>query len=113
MIVKVAMLTIINFNDFIQMFSPGKVSSCRPFAIGVYFCAHGQYISVPDTVQTSSNKQGLFETQKKDNWTTFGYFHLLAVREKARAAVVISRCGQVRKGFQVFAFRVVPGTERG
>ena len=109
MILKVAMLTIINFNDFIQMFSPGKVSSCRPFAIGVYFRAHEPGTAVP----TSSNKQGLLEMQKKDNWTTFGYFHLLAVREKARAAMVSSRCEQVRKGTQVFAFRVVPRTERG
>ena len=50
----------------------------------------------------------VFKIQKKDN------FHLLALfADKACAAVVISRCGQVGKGTQVFAFRVVPRTERG
>ena len=91
------------------MFSPWKVSSWSPYSIGVYFCALKNGTAVP----TSSNKQGLFEIQKKDNWTPCGYFHLLAVHQKTCAGVVISRCTQVGKGIQVFAFRVVPGTERG
>ena len=62
---------------------------------------------------TSSNKQGLFEKEKNDNRTTCGYFHLLAVGDKGCAAVALSWCGQVGKGIQVFAFRVVTGTERG
>ena len=54
-----------------QMFSPWKVSSCSPYSIiGVYFRAHEPGTAVP----TSSNKQGLLEMQKKDNWTTFGFF---------------------------------------
>ena len=45
--------------------------------------------------------------------TTCGYFHLLAVaREKTVAGVKASRCGQVGKGTQVIAFKVVPETER-
>ena len=40
--------------------------------------------------------------------------HLLVVAcQKTGAAVVPSRCCQVRKGAQVFAFRVIPGIERG
>ena len=91
-----------------QMFSPWKVSSWSPYSIGVYFCALKNGTAVP----TSSNKQGLFEIQKKDNWTPCGYFHLLAVHQKTCAGVVISRCTQVGKGIQVFAFRVVPRTKR-
>ena len=40
-------------------------------------------------------------------------FHLLLASEETGAAVLISRCCQVRKGVQVFAFRVIPGTKRG
>ena len=41
-------------------------------------------------------------------------FHLLVVAgQKTGAAVVHSRCCQVGKGAQVFAFRVIPGIERG
>ena len=41
-------------------------------------------------------------------------FHLLVVAgQKADAAVLPSRCCQVGKGAQVFAFRVIPGIERG
>ena len=95
-----------------QIFSPGKVSSCCPF-ICWWKVNFGARFQGPRIALTSSNKQGLFEIQKKENWTTWGYFHLLAVvGEKTGAGVVISRCGQVGKGTQVIAFRVVPGTER-
>ena len=41
-------------------------------------------------------------------------FHLLVVAgQKTGAAVPRSRCCQIRKGAQVFAFRVIPGIERG
>ena len=93
-----------------QIFSPGKVFSCRPSTI--WWEEQLRACNVA-TIRTSSNKQSLFEIQKKENWTTCGYFHLLAVTgEKTGAAMLISRCGQVGKGFQVFAFRVVPRTER-
>ena len=91
-----------------QILSPWKVSSCCPYAVCKYFCGRHKV-----AVETSSNNQGLFEIQTKDNWTTHGYFHLLAVGDKGCAAVVISRCGQVGKGIQVIAFRVVPGTDGG
>ena len=52
--------------------------------------------------------------KKTYNWKTCGYFHLLALaRGEGSAAVGISRCGQVGKGTQVFALRIVPRTERG
>ena len=51
--------------------------------------------------------------QNKDNWTTCGYFYLLAFGDKGCAAVLIPRCGQVGKGTQVFAFRVIPWTKKG
>ena len=92
---------------------PGKVSSWCPSSIWCheYFGAHKP---VKLHQQASSNKQGLFEIQKKENWKTCEYFHLLpASGEKTRASVVRSRCDQLGKGIQVFAFRVVPGTERG
>ena len=88
------------------MFSPWKVCSCSPYSVGVYFCA----LYWPAPSQTSSNKQDLFEIQ---SGKIIGQLHLLAVREKGCAGVLPSRCGQVGKGIQVFAFRVVPGTERG
>ena len=94
-----------------QMFSPRKVSSWSPFSIWREEQLCG--CNVATIFASSSNKQGLFEIQKKENWTTCGYFHLLAVTgEKTGASMVLSRCGQVGKGILVFAFRVVPGTER-
>ena len=95
-----------------QLFPPGKVSSCCPFICWWKVNFGARFIPII-VVQTSSNKQGLFEIQKKDNRTTFGYSCLFPIPEKTGAAMHISRCGQVRKGFQVFAFRVVPGRERG
>ena len=93
-----------------QIFSPGKVFSFCPFICWWEVnLGAGHRARFP----TSSNKQGLFEIQNKYNWTTFGCFYLLPVREKTGAAVQKSRCGQVGKGTQIFAFRVVPGRERG
>ena len=95
-----------------KIFSPWKVSPCCPSIVWWQEQLCARYSAI--FAVTSSNKQGLFEIQKKENWTTCGYFHLLAVSgEETGASVARSRCGQVGKGIQVFAFRVVPRTERG
>ena len=98
-----------------QIFSPGKVSSCFPFSIGEDFDA---CYGFRPNVETSSNKQGLFETQKKDNRTTCGYSHLLPIADaETGACVVVSFYGQVGKGIRViylveFVVVFVPRTER-
>ena len=91
-----------------QIFSPGKVFSCCPSIVWreEQLGAWQPAIAVP----TSSNKQGLFEMQKIIGQHVI---HLLAAGEKGCAAMVISRCGQVGKGTHIFAFRVVPGSEKG
>ena len=111
MIIK-SSCTSCNQNEMSSLkFSPWKVSSsCPPTVWGiVQLGAQIPAIAVP----TPNDKQGLFETKKKESWKKLGYFHLLSlVGQKACAAVPSSSFGQVRKGTQVFAFRVVPRTER-
>ena len=91
---------------------PWQVSSSCPSTVWgiVQLGAQIPAIAVP----TPNDKQGLFETKKKESWKKLGYFHLLSlVGQKACAAVPSSSFGQVRKGTQVFAFRVVPGRDWG
>ena len=75
----------------------------------------GKKISVLDSLpllKPPATSKAWFEIQKKDNWKTCG--HLLpVVCQKTGAAVLLSSCGQVGKGAEVFAFRVIPGIERG
>ena len=77
----------------------------------VHLLFDGKNNSVLDNSSTLSppaTSNPLVEIRKEVN------FHLLAeVGEKTCAAVPTSRCGQVGKGTQVFAFRVIPGTEQG
>ena len=68
--------------------------------VGIY-----QLPLLPPTASKACLK---FEIQR-----TCEYLHLLAVHEKACASVMSSRCSQVGKGIQVFAFRVKPRRERG
>ena len=116
-----------------QLFSPWKIFSCCPPIVWRQVQLRAPFISFAARASTS-NKQALFGISK--NWTldigkwtlyivhcvcivcighwTWGYWHLLSLAgEKTWTAVSRSWRGQVGKGTQEFALRVIPGSETG